>query len=442
MNSAPIRHEGSRIVRPEFMGSEPRTSQDVIDEAIEEAGRRADVYAARFRVLALGLTTIAAMALRLSGLVTLGPIAPFWIGSYLAFSVGALWYVGRRQRRGPAFAAVTHALDIAFIGAYGPIIMTAVPEHLSHEDAVRFIIYVTPMGMLSAMAVAAQRGSRTISTYLAIAAMVVALLVLIRYDGFRPAQAYVALSILLTGLSGHAVASRGRRVLGNLERMKMLRAFVPEEVQERVITDPNAAFAVGGEVHTLTMLVCDLRGFTAMAERLPPDEVVEQVNAFHAAMLEVTRVHEGKLDKFLGDGALVVFGLDRESGRTSGRRDHGAHAAVSCARAMLRALSDLNEERSARHLEPLEMGIGIHTGRVVAGNIGVPEVRLEWTVIGDAVNTAARIQGACREVGAAALVSADTVALLPDKTGLREVPPLQLKGKASKVPVFALGGQS
>lgn len=417
-----------------------RSSQQVIDEALTEAQRRADVHAARARVGMLGTVALLAVLLRIFGDIKAGPIPALWIACYLGFALVTLWYVAKFPGRGPGFAVTTHSLDLLFAASYAPVIMSTVPEYLSDAEARQFALFLVPNSMLLCLAVSAERGNPRVSIYLGVLASVLVITVLSVYGGFHYSQFYVAAIFLLTGLSGLSVARRSRRMVEMVGRLEMLKAFVPDEVHEKVVTDPNAAFAVGGETYTLTILVADLRGFTTLAEKLPPDEVVAQLNAFHTAMLEVVHVHGGKLDKFLGDGALVVFGLDQATGRSTGRQDFGAHAAVSCARGMLRALSELNEERDARGLDPLEMGIGIHTGRVVAGNIGVPEVRLEWTVIGDAVNTAARIQGACRELRTPVIISAETASHLPDTSGLQAVAPLSVKGREAKVPVFALGG--
>jgi class 3 adenylate cyclase len=424
------------------MATEPRSPPQIIDEALELARQRSDVYAARARALFVTVIALLAVVLRLFGAVRVGIYPPIWIATFLAYAYGVLWYVGRGRRRGPSFPLVTHTIDLLITASYGFVIMTAVPQYLSAEEAHRYIIYIVPVAMTSSVAIAAERGSAKVSLYLGVLACALVTFVLIYFDGPRMPQWYVALMLMITGLSGLAVGRRSRSMLEMMERLKRLKAFVPEEVHERVVTDSSNAFAIGGATHTLTILVLDLRGFTSLAEKLPPDEVVAELNAFHAAMLEVVIVHGGKLDKFIGDGAQVVFGLDQASGRTTSRSDFGAHAAVSCARGMLRALGELNEDRGARTQAPLEMGIGIHTGRVVAGNIGVPEVRLEWTVIGDAVNTAARIQGACRELGVQVIVSAETVSHLPDTSGLSPLPPLTLKGKEAKVPVFSLGSRN
>jgi adenylate cyclase len=150
-------------------------------------------------------------------------------------------------------------------------------------------------------------------------------------------------------------------------------------------------------------------------------------------MMAVIERHGGVIDKFIGDGTLVVFGLDAAP-------EVGATAAVRCAEEMLSALGAHNEERARLGQPPLKMGIGIHTGQVIAGNIGAPGRRLEFTVIGDAVNTAARLEGLTKERGAPVLISSATVELLADRGGLREAPPVSIRGKEGAHAVFVLRG--
>jgi class 3 adenylate cyclase len=212
-----------------------------------------------------------------------------------------------------------------------------------------------------------------------------------------------------------------------------LRRYLSPAAVERVLRDdPDAATAVGGKLLTVTLLAADLRGFTALSEKLSPKEIVEQLNAYHAVMIEVIEEHRGAIDKFIGDGTLVVFGLDEEPSAA-------ARSAVACSRAMLEALDAHNAERAARGLDPLRMGIGVHTGSVIAGNIGVPGRRLEFTVIGDAVNTASRLEGQTKIAGTPVLVSNDTAELLESEAGLRELSPVTMRGKEKSLRVFALG---
>lgn len=136
------------------------------------------------------------------------------------------------------------------------------------------------------------------------------------------------------------------------------------------------------------------------------------------------------LDKFIGDGMLVVFGLQ-------GDDDHGAAAAVACASDMLTALEALNATRKERELAPLRAGVGIHTGPVVAGSIGAAD-RMEYTVIGDTVNTAARLEGLTKEAGVQVLLTSATAQHLPSQNGLKPLPPMSARGKQLALDVFTL----
>jgi adenylate cyclase len=194
----------------------------------------------------------------------------------------------------------------------------------------------------------------------------------------------------------------------------------------------DKALAVGGRSARVTVLASDLRGFTALSARLAPEEVVTQLNEFHGLMLEQVRRHGGALDKFIGDGMLAVFGLspDAASPRSA------AGAALSCARGMLAALDGLNRSRAARGEDPLAVGIGIHSGPIVAGAIGAPGHRLEFTVLGDTVNTASRLETATKQLKTPILLSGATAELIG--TGaLRPLDPVELRGKPEPVAVFA-----
>jgi adenylate cyclase len=155
-------------------------------------------------------------------------------------------------------------------------------------------------------------------------------------------------------------------------------------------------------------------------------------------MLEVIDRHGGSLDKFIGDGTLVVFGLPAGQAAPT---DAGAGAAVACAREMVDALESHNADRAANGLPPLQMGIGVHTGKVVAGNIGAPGRRLEFTVIGDAVNTAARLEGATKALGCPVVISRATVDRLERPDGLVALAPVELRGKQAALEVFGVASR-
>jgi adenylate cyclase len=148
-------------------------------------------------------------------------------------------------------------------------------------------------------------------------------------------------------------------------------------------------------------LFADLRGFTALAEQMAPGEVVATLNQYFSLMTDWVRTCGGFVDKFIGDGMLVVFGLFATA---DGRGNEAAADAIRCALGMQERLQSLNAERQATGQWPLAIGIGIDSGEVLAGTIGA-EDRLEFTVIGDSVNVASRLQEVGKQRGAALLVS-------------------------------------
>lgn len=188
--------------------------------------------------------------------------------------------------------------------------------------------------------------------------------------------------------------------------------------------------ALGGEEKDVTILFCDIRRFTALAEELPATQVVELLNTFFSRMIQVILAHGGTVDKLMGDAVMALFGVPRAA-------DSDPLRAVRCALDMHQALAELNHERAIRKLPPIEMGIGINSGSVVAGNIGSID-RMEYTVIGDNVNIAARLQGIA-EAGET-LISEATHTKVRHLVQARALKPAQLKGRQHQVAVFRIEG--
>lgn len=209
--------------------------------------------------------------------------------------------------------------------------------------------------------------------------------------------------------------------------------FLPEPVVELLTRDPSA-MDLGGKKQEGTVLFADIRGFTTISETLDPEDVVALLNEYFAEMVDEIFDNQGILDKFIGDGIVAVFGPPLAT-------DEQARRAVSCARGMLRRLDTINEARQRRGSEPLAIGIGVHSGSLVAGKIGSPR-RLEYTHIGDTVNTASRIEGLTKTLERTVVISATTRAALGDDAAVESLGEHEIRGRRS-VELFALtdGGE-
>jgi len=207
--------------------------------------------------------------------------------------------------------------------------------------------------------------------------------------------------------------------------------YVSPHVLTTVLNNPPE---LGGARRVATVLFSDVRGFTSMSEKLSAHEVVEILNEYLTEMVEVVLAHDGTLDKFVGDAVMAVFGSPMD------QPDHALRA-VSTAWSMHVKHEALKVKWVNEGKTPFEIGIGVNTGEVVAGNMGSPN-RMEFTVIGDNVNTAARMESATKELHAKILISETTYLAVKEHVQVKEREPVMVKGKAQPVKVFELLGIS
>jgi adenylate cyclase len=226
-----------------------------------------------------------------------------------------------------------------------------------------------------------------------------------------------------------AVTNRAVRFMfRDLRRRDTLTRFLPQPVAERMLAiGPEALVPVQREV---TILFTDIRGFTALSERLEPRAVLALLDDYFGRMSQVVKGHDGVVGKFLGDGMLAFWGVpDRAT-------DH-ASKAVKAAHDMLRVLDELNRARAEAGDPAIRIGIGIHTGTVAAGMLGGSH-QAEYTVIGDAVNVASRIEQLTKQHGVELLVSETTWAQLDDaaKSRVRKLAAEDIRGRTEPVVLY------
>jgi len=391
------------------------------------------------RALAIGRATIFALSVVMSTVIHVlffmgnrwGPPLYFLV---LTVYASVFWFIVRKHGATTPIVYGSIVLDLLIIGTL-PDVFTLLGNSDAANDNLSMRLTVNAPALFLILAIHSLRHRRGPLALGVVLAPVV--LAVTTWRPGAPPHLVIVASILLAfaGASLVVGSEDTRKLLHLFARMQLLRRFVPKAAVARVLSrDPDRATALGGDLVDVTVIATDLRGFTAMSEKLAPAEVVRHLNAYHAAMLACVERHGGALDKFIGDGALIVFGLDGGDAKASAR------AAVASARDMLAALDVLNRERASGGLPPLKMGIGVHSGPVVAGNIGAGR-RLEFTIIGDTVNTAARLEGLTKDAGTPLLVSEATAALVGGE-GLLARAPMEIRGRTEPLVVFEAGARS
>jgi adenylate cyclase len=223
-------------------------------------------------------------------------------------------------------------------------------------------------------------------------------------------------------------------IQNSLYAIKIEREALTRQRFQRLLSPAIAELVVSGEVEVekggqlrdATVFFSDIRGFTPMSEKRTAQQVVDMLNEYFELMVEMIFKHEGTLDKFVGDEIMALFGAP------VAHPDH-AYRAVKVAVEQMQALEEWNLVRVAEGEEPVRVGMGINSGEVVAGYLGSSKA-LEYTVIGDVVNTASRL---CSRAGAGEIViSSSTYEQIKDHFNVEELPPAQLKGKSLPMRIY------
>jgi adenylate cyclase len=241
-------------------------------------------------------------------------------------------------------------------------------------------------------------------------------------------QPTLAASFALFGGVGYQYFVEGR------EKRKMKRLFgqyVSRDVYDQLVDNPALA-RLGGHRRQMTVLFSDIRGFTSHSEKGEPEDIVQTLNEYFTRMVDIVFKHKGTLDKFVGDMVMALFGAPLDD------VDHAEHA-VDAALEMIAELNRLNGQWAAKGRSALDIGIGISTGPMIAGNIG-SEAIMSYTVIGDAVNLGSRLESLNKQYNTRIIISDATRAALPDRYIFRPLGDVVVKGKTRPVAIFEVVG--
>jgi adenylate cyclase len=250
------------------------------------------------------------------------------------------------------------------------------------------------------------------------------------FSAFKPDD----LELISAVAAQTAIAVENVRSHERLAKEEVARAnysrFLPEYVVKQMLENPES-FKLGGVLQTITVLFADIRGFTRISEHAPPEKIVQLLNRYFSAMTDIIFAHGGTLDKYLGDGLMALFGAPTVTPKDAAN-------AIAAAVAMQRRMLSINDELREEGFPEIGIGIGLHTGEVTVGYIG-SERRSEYTAIGDAVNTASRLESNAK--AGEILVSEVTAKAAHSRYQLAGREPISVKNREQPVPLFEVEWQ-
>jgi class 3 adenylate cyclase len=359
------------------------------------------------------------------------------IGALLS-SLAAWWLASRHTRMTPAFGLVSAFVDVAGAAGLGVAVVYSPPADftgLMHTTGFAILyIAVCATGARLSKRTAVGAGAFAIVAMIAIHLLDRSRNPTLSVDepthvliGAILVVASTAIAVTMIARTQHVAVSSAQQTLMFERARQALGSYVSTEVADEALRSDT--LRLGGVRQRVAILFTDLRGFTSASETRTPEQVVAELNEYFEQMVRVIRDEGGVVDKYIGDAIMAVFGAPQP-------RPDDAVRALRAAAGLMKALEHLNAARTARGLAPLAHGVGVHVGEVVAGNIGTAE-RAQFTVIGDAVNVAARLESASKEHGVAVLASREALAAaggaLPDWHDVGEI---VVKGRKQPIGVF------
>jgi adenylate cyclase len=231
----------------------------------------------------------------------------------------------------------------------------------------------------------------------------------------------VATAFALNMSYGYFVESRSKRELANL-----FGTYVPPELVDEMVKDPDS-YSMKAASKELTVMFCDMRGFTKMSERMEPTQLQELLNAVFSRLTDIIRTNRGTIDKYMGDCVMAFWGAPVET-------PNHAELAVRAAIDMTQAVRRINEEHRAKGIPEIGVGIGLNTGTMCVGDMG-SDIRRSYTVIGDSVNLGSRLEGLSKVYGVD-IVASETTRKQVSELAWQELDRVRVKGKEQAVGIF------
>jgi adenylate cyclase len=411
-----------------------RAMRDEEERVLSEHALAAERVLAILRVLLQVMRGLAyPLTLKALGLPLLdeAPLRYAALIAYTLFCVGQLvvvWWVikapSARASKAAPYVAIT--LDFAFLGAMA---YTASPLEVGAQPEITAIFCMVLLGF-AALRLRIEHvvysAVWAIALYFCVCAVTAA-------RGFPIGPIpfiFTTVSLLVVSALVLVLSRRIRKMFDTLRTRENLRRFLPKQVADRV--EKSQMRALDPVKREVTVLFSDIRDFTAMSEAMDPQVLLKLLDDYFGRMSQVVQARGGTVGKFIGDGMLCYWGVPEDDD------DHAGHA-VQAALDMRKVMEELNRERANAGAAPLRIGVGIHTGPVAAGELGGKGEGLhEYTVIGDSVNLASRIEGLTKQHQVDILVSERTWQRLSDRFVGRCVGDEKVKGRSEPVRVHAV----
>jgi adenylate cyclase len=410
-----------------------RAVRDEEEQVLADHALRAERVIALLR-LALQLVRGAAFPLILAALGVEVPFpTPLRMGAIIAYDLACIVnaiVVWRLKKASPDGSRRVPLIMITFDFLFLLVMTyTASPIERGQQPAINAVFVLVLLGF------AALRLRTSHVIYSAVWAIslycVTTAITVSRGYAFEPIPfAFTTVSLLVVSALVFILSRRIREMFGQLRTRDHLRRFLPKAVADRV--EKSNMRALDPVKREVTVLFSDIRDFTAMSEAMDPQAVLKLLDDYFGRMSEVVQGHDGTVGKFIGDGMLCFWGVPEDD------PEH-ATKAVMAALDMRRRVEELNAERAKRGEPPLRIGVGIHTGQVAAGELGGKGAGLhEYTVIGDSVNLASRIEGLTKQHQVDILVSEPTWLRLNARFVGALVGEEKVKGRSEPVKVHAV----